>query len=602
LFGTRPRASRYDVEHPRTAPERALSNDQILKGTIVSPGIAHGTAYVMTRAVRAVIPRRVLEAAEIEGELARFEAALTKAETELLALRRDVAERLGAGEADIFAAQAMVVRDHALHDQVVAVVHQERVNVEAALADVIDRFIRAFEQISDAHLRGRATDIRDVARRVFAALVTDDGPGAPDIPEGSILVADELLPSVTARFELNRVRAFVTDRGGKFSHTSILARSMRMPALTGVPEAAVKIRTGDHLIVDGVSGSVFVNPDEPTRREYGRVEADLHGYKEDLRKFVDLPSVTLDGTVVLLLANVSKLVDWKAAFLYKADGIGLCRTEFAFSTRSSFPTEDEQYASLKYAAERFHAGKIVLRLLDVGGDKELSYFPLPASRNPSLARRGIRLLLKNPDVLRRQLRAFLRLSADHPVSILLPVVCGLEDVRATRAIVKDVMRELGAEGTSFDPDVAIGAMIEVPSAAILAAALAREVDFLSLGTNDLAQYVLAADREEESMAEYYQPLHPAILRLIASVAEAARAAGRPLTICGEMAGDTRYTELLLGLGLRELSVAPGGEMLEVKNAIRKVTMVDARALAAEALEAGSAREVEALLERRLSTG
>jgi phosphotransferase system enzyme I (PtsI) len=569
---------------------------QILRGTPVSSGIAQGTAYVMTRADRAAVPRRTLQPADVAGELARFEAALAQAEKELLALRKDVAERIGAGEADIFTAQALVVRDHAFHEQVVDAVHKKQVNVEAALAEVVERFVRAFDRAPDPYLRERAADVRDVGRRVFAALIVSDSSNVRDIPEGSILVADELLPSATARFELNRVRAFVTERGSKFSHTSILTRSMRMPALSGVPEAALKIKSGDQLIVDGVAGIVFVNPDESVQRQYHRAEADLRGYKTGLQKLVDLPSVTLDGATVGLFANVSKLADAEAAFLYKADGIGLYRTEFAFSIRSAFPTEDEQYEILQRAAARFHPRKIVLRLLDVGGDKELSYFPLPVSRNPSLAPRGIRLLLKHLDVLKRQLRAFLRISADHPVSILLPVVGGLEEVRATRVVVKQVMEELRAEGKTFNPDIAVGAMIEVPSAAILAAALVKEVDFLSLGTNDLVQYVLAADREEETMADYYQPLHPAILRLIGSVADAARNAGRPLTICGEMAGDPRYTELLLGLGLRELSVAPG-EILEVKSAIRRVTIAAAAALAAEALELGSASEVEALLAR-----
>jgi phosphotransferase system enzyme I (PtsI) len=551
----------------------------------------------MTRADRAVVPRRAVEAAEVEGEISRFEIALSKAENDLVALRKHVAEKIGAGEADIFAAQALVVRGRDLHDQVVEVVRRDQINIEAALAEVIEKFIRAFEEIPDAYLRERAADIRDVGRRLLTALIANDGLVVREIPEGSILVADDFLPSATARFELNRVRAFVTERGGKFSHTSILARSMRMPAITGVPEAALKIKTGDHLIVDGVAGAVYVNPDEAMQREYERVEADLRGYKTELQKLVDLPSVTLDGTVVPLLANVSKLADIEAALLYKADGIGLFRTEFSFSTRDAFPTEEEQYVYLERAAARFHPRKIVLRLLDVGGDKDLSYFPLPLSRNPSLAQRGIRLLLKNPEVLKRQLRASLRISAEHPVSILLPVVGGLEEVRATRAILKAVMEELRAEGKSFNPGVAIGAMIEVPAAAILASALLKEVDFLSLGTNDLVQYVLAADREEETMSDYYQPVHPAILRLISQVADAARNAGRPLTICGEMAGDPRYTELLLGLGLRELSVAPG-EMLEVKNAIRKVNLAAAKLLAIEALDAGSVAEVEAILARR----
>ena len=299
-----------------------------------------------------------------------------------------------------------------------------------------------------------------------------------------------------------------------------------------------------------------------------------------------------------LLANVNKLADTEAAFQYKADGIGLYRTEFGYAIRDAFPTEDEQYEGLVRTAARFDPRKIVLRLLDVGGDKELPYFSLRASRNPSLAQRGIRLLLNHPDVLKRQLRAYLRVSPEHSNSILLPVVGVLEEVRASRAIVKEAMGELRAEGRSFNPEVAIGAMIEVPSAAIIARALVKEVDFLSLGTNDLVQYVLAADREEETMADYYQPLHPAILRLIGFVAGAARDAGRPLTICGEMAADPRYTELLLGLGLRELSVAPGA-VIEVKNAIRHVRLASATALAAEALEAASVSEVEALLATRI---
>jgi phosphotransferase system enzyme I (PtsI) len=373
---------------------------------------------------------------------------------------------------------------------------------------------------------------------------------------------------------------------------------MRMPAVTGVSNAALAIKTGDRLIVDGISGVVFVNPDEGVEHEYDRLIKELRSHNVELQKVIDLPSITLDGTTIPLLANVSKLSDTEAACLYNADGIGLYRTEFSFSLRDAFPTEEDQFEVLKRAAERVHPRKVVLRLLDVGGDKQLAYFPLPGSRNPSLASRGIRLLLANPEILRRQLRAFLRVSAEHPVSILLPVVGGLEEVRATRAVVERVQAELRADGKPFNPETPIGAMIEVPSAALLAAELAREVDFFSLGTNDLVQYVLAADREDDAVAAYYRPLHPAVLRLIQAVAEAASKAACPLTICGEMAGDPRYTELLIGLGLRELSVAPG-EMLEVKRAIRGTTTANARALAAEALESGSVTEVEAVLDRRL---
>jgi phosphoenolpyruvate-protein phosphotransferase (PTS system enzyme I) len=411
------------------------------------------------------------------------------------------------------------------------------------------------------------------------------------------VVAEELLPSATARLQLDRVRALVTERGHRFSHAAILARSMGTPAVAGVREASVRIKTGDRLVVDGVAGVVFVDPDAQVEREYDRLEAELRATREGLRPLAGLPSVTRDGTPIPLLANVNKFADTEAALRNGADGIGLYRTEFAFSVRPRFPTEDEQYEFLARAAERFHPRRVVFRLLDLGGDKVLPYFPLPPSRNPSLAERGVRLLLKHPDVLKPQLRAFLRVSAEHPVSILLPVVAGVEDVREARAVVRQAQDELSRAGGRFDPQIPLGAMIEVPSAALVARSLSREVDFLSLGTNDLVQYVLAADREDESVAGYYQPLHPGVLRLIHLVADAAESAGRELTICGEMAGDPVHAELLVGLGLRQFSVAPG-EMLEVKDAIRSIRLEDARDLARRALELGTAAEVAALLGER----
>jgi phosphotransferase system enzyme I (PtsI) len=574
------------------APQNAM-----LRGTSISSGIAHGEAFILSSVDQILVPRRSVDAAEVDIELGRFHVATVTAEKELLALRDDVAKRIGASEGDIFAAQALLVRDSHLHGQVVTAVRQRRVNVEAVLVDVIEAFVRAFDQVSDPYLRERAADFRDIGRRILAALAKDDGLGVLALPDGVILVADELLPSATARFELTRVKALVTERGGKFSHTAILARSSRIPAVSGIREAALRIKTGDQLIVDGVSGLLFINPDESVRIEYERLEAELSGYRAGLQESIDLPSVTLDGTAIPLLANASKVSDTEAACLYRAEGIGLYRTEFAFSIRGAFPSEEEQYQLLKRAAERIHPHKIVLRLLDLGGDKQLPYFPLPQAHNPSLAQRGIRLLLKNPDVLKSQLRAFLRVSAEHPVSVLIPVVGRIEDVRATRSVLSQAMSELDAEGKAFNRKVPLGAMIEVPSAAVLTAALAKELDFFSLGTNDLVQYVLAADREDDTVDDYYQPLHPAVLRVIRFVVDAARDASTPLSICGEMAGDPTYTQLLLGLGLREFSVAPG-EMLEVKNAIRATTLADAQVLATAALAKVSTSEVEKLLEQR----
>ncbi|ABS26230.1 phosphoenolpyruvate--protein phosphotransferase [Anaeromyxobacter sp. Fw109-5] len=569
----------------------------MLRGTGVSPGVARGTALVIACGYRSAAPRRSIQPSEAEGERLRLDAALAAAAAQLAALQEDVGERLGPSQAEIFGAQTLAVQDPELRERVLRRVREKRINVEAALSEVIDEYLRIIEAVPDTYLRERAADVRDVGRRVLSTLIERRGPSSLVIPAGAIVVTEELLPSVTARLELDRVGGLVTERGHRFSHSSILARSLGTPAIAGVPEASVRIRTGDRLIVDGLAGVVFVNPEPSVEGEYDRLEAELRAGKEELSHLVELPSVTRDGTTVPLYANVSQLADTESALRFEADGIGLYRTEFAFSIHPAFPTEDEQYESLARVAERFHPRRVVFRLLDLGGDKVLPYFPMPPARNPSLAQRGVRLLLRHPDVLKPQLRALLRVSAVHPASILLPVVGGLEEVREIRDVLRQVQAELAAEGRPFNPDVPLGAMIEVPSAALMARTLAREVAFLSLGTNDLVQYVLAADREDESIAPYYQPLHPGVLRLIGSVADAAVSAGRELTICGEMGGDPLHTRLLLGLGLRSFSVAPG-EMLAVKSAIRETRLDDARDLAQRAVELGSVAEVEALLGER----
>jgi phosphoenolpyruvate-protein phosphotransferase len=556
--------------------------------------VAQGKAYVVSCGYRSAVPQRTIVPSEIGRERERFDAAVARAVTELAALQKDIREGIGASQAEILNVQGLILQDRSLREGVYRALEERRVNVEAVVSEALDGYIRTLQNGADGALRDKASDVLDVRRRLLSALAEQGGRARREVPDGAIVVSDELLPSVTARLELDHVRGFVTERGNRFSHSSILARSLGTAAVSGVTGAASTIRTGDRLIVDGVAGVVFVNPEPSVEREYDRLAADLRASKEELRQLAGVSSVTLDGTRLPLLANVNKFSDTEAAFLYNADGIGLYRTEFTFSIRSAFPTEDEQFEFLERAAERMHPRKLALRLVDLGGDKVLPYFPLPPSRNPSLAERGIRLLLRHPAVLKPQLRAFLRVSARHPVSILLPVVVGSEDVREARVVVNEVQKELAAEGKSFNPSVPIGVMIEVPSAALMARTLAREVDFLSLGTNDLVQYLLAADREDETTARYYQPLHPAVLRLLQSVVDGAKSAGRELSICGEMAGDPLHTALLLGLGLQELSVAPG-QMLEVKSAIRATRLDEARRLADAALELESAAEIEALL-------
>jgi len=554
-------------------------------------------AFVMSCVDGSAVPQRSIRPSEVDGERQRLDAAIVRAQAELLGLEVEVRDGIGENQANIFGAQRLILGDASWRARALRAVEEKRINVEAAVSSIFEEYARSLEIAADGYLRARAADFIDVGRRVVAALAAGAGGGCPEIPPGSIVVSDELMPSVTARLQLDEVRAFVTVRGNKFSHSSILARSLGTPAVAGVASALAQIKTGDRLIVDGLAGTVFVNPDASIEREYDRLASELRSAREELRYLVDLSAVTLDGTTLSLLANANKLSDTEAALLNNAEGIGLYRTEFGFSVRSAFPSEDEQLDFVERVAERMRPRKTVFRLVDLGGDKVLPYFPLPPSRNPSLAERGIRLLLRHLDVLKTQLRAFLRASARYPISVLLPGVIGIEDVRQVRQVVQQIQGELSAEGKSFNPAVPIGAMIEVPSAALMTRTLAKEVDFLSLGTNDLVQYVLAADREDETTAPYYQPLHPAVLRLIRSVVEDARSAGRDLSICGEMAGDPLHTELLLGLGLREVSVAPG-QMLQVKDAIRRTHLDEARQLAKAALELGSAAEVEALLQQR----
>jgi phosphoenolpyruvate-protein phosphotransferase (PTS system enzyme I) len=570
----------------------------LFKGIGVSTGVARGTAFVLAPTSQQLpIARRDLGDSDVALELQRLDGALARTDAELASLEERLTTKLSAAEAAIFGAQRMIVRSSHLVDSVRELVRQKRVNVEAAVASVLEQLVGAFDALSDPIVRDRAADIRDVGKRLLSLLIAQQSEGTAAIPEGSIVIADELLPSITAHFDLQHVGAMVTERGGRSSHSSILARAQGIAAVAGIEGATTRIKTGDPVIVDGVAGVVYVHPDATVQKEYDRVSAEIRAHRAELQHLLNLPSVTLDGVHIPLCANVNKLADTESAFHSNAEGIGLYRTEFGFFIRPELPTEDEQYEFLERAAARMHPRPITFRLLDIGGDKQLPTLPLPASRNPSLAQRGIRLLLEHPALLRSQLRAFLRVSADHPVSILLPVVGGLEEVRRTRALVREAQEELRARGQRFDPATPVGAMIEVPAAALLVPALAREVDFFSLGTNDLVQYLLAVDREDEDVASYYQPLHPSVLRIIYSIAQAADAAGRELTICGEMGGNPANVALLLGLGLRRFSVAPG-RLLEVKDAIRHARIDAAQELAQRALALSTVDEIEALVAGR----
>lgn len=565
----------------------------MIKGIAVSRGIGRGSAYVMTaQSVHAGL----IEEEETGRELSRFQSALRESESQLSALHKKVREAIGSQAAEIFTAQALILTDPYFLQRVSVLIETQRMNVEAALKEVIGQASQAFVMMEDPYIRERAADIRDVGRRILSILASQTRSQGPAIPVGTIIVAEELLPSLIADLEYSKVRAIVTGRGGKMGHAAILARSLGIPVVSDIHEATSNIRTGDLLIVDGSAGLVFINPNESIVREYEKLERDFRADRETMKALVDLPACTRDGVTVKLLANIGKTADVEAALLFKADGIGLFRTEFGFLIRDHFPTEEEQYGILKNVAEQFHPRPVTVRLLDLGGDKGLPYFPLAQTQNPALSERGIRLMLKYPNILESQVRAILRVSSDHPVSILIPMIAGLEEVREVRRLLESVKESFKAEGRRFNPAIQLGVMIETPAAALMVGALAREVDFFSLGTNDLVQYILVADRGDPAMEQYYRPAHPALLKIIRSVTKTIDPETKDLAICGEIAGDPYYVELLLGLGLRCFSVAPT-EILEVKNIIRSVSLPEAETMARQALTMSTALEVEDFLEK-----
>lgn len=567
---------------------------ELIKGIAVSPGIVRAEAFVVGDAASLAVPRRAIAEADVGAELAKFEAALREAEATLDALRAEVSAKIGPRESEIFAAQMLLLRDPMFVNEVTGHIQNDLRNVEAVVAAVVDRFSQMFEGIADPLLRERAGDMRDVGRRVLDSLLKRPETLPFTFPPGVILVVPELAPSTTARLDLRGVRAVVTERGGKTSHASILMRSLRIPAVVAVKDATHRIHSGDPLILDGLSGALFLHPGSAVIEEYARLEADFHIQENALKAYLDRPAQTQDGATIRVFANIGKSADVEAAVLFNADGIGLFRTEFSFLVRDHFPTVEEHFEIYAYLAKRMHPREVVIRVLDIGSDKTPVYFQLTREENPSLGLRGTRLLLKHPDILEAQLRAILRVSVGHPVAVLFPGIAGREEIMGAKEILERAKRRLGREGIAFNGALRVGAMIELPSAAILVTRILREVDFVSLGTNDLTQYILAADRSSSEMAEHYRAIHPAVLQTIKHVIACARSAGKDVTICGAMAGDPARTALLVGLGARQLSVSPG-DILEIKRALGRITLAEAERLAADVLELDTVNEIEARL-------
>jgi phosphoenolpyruvate-protein phosphotransferase (PTS system enzyme I) len=566
----------------------------MILGVVASSGLARGRALLCDCAKRTVVPRRQISEADAPTEIARFDTAVAAAEGNLLAVQASVERTLGKEEAKIFEAQILLLRDPQLRDSVRDLCLVQRINVEAAVEETIQTMTVLFGRLEDPYFRERAADLHDVGKRLIDHLTENLQPNLPLMPDGSVLVTGELFASVVAQLEGQGVRGLVVERGGLTAHATILARALGIPMLVQVPDASRLIQPGDLVIVDALAGRAFINPKPEIIRKYDQLEADLQAHQSALKGLIDLPTITCDGIAVKLSANIGQTADAVAAANVKADGVGLYRTEFIFLVQDHFPSEEEQYQLYRTSAEHLHRGETVIRVLDIGSDKPLPYFPLAREANPALGCRGTRLLLAHPTVLQTQLRAILRLSTSHPVAILLPMIGGMDELRAAKAAVEKVKAELAAEGKPFNSLIPIGAMIETPSAAILIGQLAGEVDFFSVGTNDLVQYLLAADRISGDLASAYEPLHPAVLQVLATLVAVAKAKDKPICLCGEMASDPANTTLLLGLGFRSFSVSPG-RLLEIKHAIRSIRLSEAEALAAKVLSLTSIEDIKSKL-------
>ncbi|ULT58405.1 phosphoenolpyruvate--protein phosphotransferase [Neobacillus drentensis] len=558
-----------------------------LKGIAASNGIAIAKAY------RLVEPDLSFEKKSVEdvtAEVERFRKAMEISKSELEAIRDKARVDLGADKAAIFEAHLLVLSDPELNAPIEDKIQSDQVNAEFALKETADMFVMMFEQMDNEYMKERAADIRDVTKRVLAHLLGVQLVNPSMIAEEVIIIAEDLTPSDTAQLNRNFVKGFTTNIGGRTSHSAIMARSLEIPAVVGTKTATEEINNGDLVIVDGLTGEVHINPTPELVEQYRKTHEEYELQKAEWAKLVNEPTISADGHHVELAANIGTPNDLKGVISNGGEGVGLYRTEFLYMGRDQLPTEEEQFESYKAVLEGMAGKPVVVRTLDIGGDKELPYLDLPKEMNPFLGFRAIRLCLEEQDIFRTQLRALLRASSYGNLKIMFPMIATLDEFRSAKAILEEEKAKLLSEGQTVAEKIELGIMVEIPSTAVLADQFAKEVDFFSIGTNDLIQYTMAADRMNQRVSYLYQPYSPSILRLVKMVIDASHAEGKWTGMCGEMAGDETAIPVLLGLGLDEFSMS-ATSILKARSLIRNLKKSDMEKLAQEVLNMQTTSQV-----------
>lgn len=577
-----------------------MSTERNIQGKGASAGIAIGKAFVLPHWEWDVPPENKKNVTDLAAEFDRLYEGIRSSKQEITSIKQEISGYIGEQESNIFDAHLAILEDPVFMNEVQGIIQRQYKAAEVAVKEVVDQFVNMFDLLDDQYMKERALDIKDVGNRLLKHLI-----GTPDIrlPTDNkpfILVAKEVSPSELVHLNPNHVLGIVTMTGGSTSHTAIMARALNIPLVLGLEGRLDEpIHTGDPLIIDGQTGLVVVHPTQSVYQRYMAMQESQVAEREQLRVLTELPSVTMDGKPLSLHANIASLRDLQSALEGGAEGVGLFRTEFIYMDRDSYPSEEEQYKIYCKAASMLGGKPLTIRTLDVGGDKQLDYAVPPEEDNPVLGFRSIRISLVQPETFKTQLRAILRAGACGRVRVMFPMIQSVEQCRAAKDVLEQAKAELRIEGVPFDEHMQVGIMVEVPAAAIIADVLAREVDFFSIGTNDLTQYVLAADRLNEYVAHLYEPYHPAVLRLVSAAVSGAKGAGIGVSVCGELAGDPLALPIWLALGVGELSMAPG-LLLPLKNELLKRSSAEAEAIWSEASKQPTSKEVRRKLEDSLA--